>query len=50
MEPSKITTIYGLVKYQDIFGRSDRESMFAYYIKPDRELERINLPEWNEHT
>jgi len=48
-EPGKITVVYGFVKYADVFGHTNRETTFAYYIKPDRTFERISLPGWNKH-
>lgn len=39
-QPGKITIIYGVVEYVDIFGE-DRYSRFGYMVTPSHDLERI---------
>jgi hypothetical protein len=46
----KITIIFGMIKYRDIFNKT-RETRFGYMVSPGRDLERIpSYPEYNKYT
>ena len=46
----KMTVVYGLVKYRDVFA-ADRATSFAYIIRADGKLERLpGYPEYNKNT
>ncbi len=48
--PGKMMTVYGIVKYRDIFDKP-RETTFGYRITPSRELVRLEgKREYNRHT
>jgi len=49
-EPGKITIIYGVIEYVDIFGE-DRYSRFGYMVTPSHDLERIpTYLDYNQFT
>ena len=49
-EPGKITIIYGVIEYVDIFGE-DRYSRFGYMVTPSHALERIpTYLDYNQFT
>lgn len=45
----KLTIVYGAFKYRDIFRRI-RETRFGYAIGQNNSMERLEEPEYNEHT
>jgi hypothetical protein len=49
-DPGKITVVYGIVRYRDVFA-PDRATTFAYTIRVDGRLERLaGYPEYNKNT
>jgi len=45
----KMSIIYGIVKYRDIFGK-ERRTTFGYRLTTDRKFVRLEYPEYNHHT